>query len=194
MPNPLYFVTSNDYKFHEFNRLFSARSVELKRFSFVVEEVQALDIQQIVRQKVIRAYERLNRPLMVDHSGLAMSALNGLPQGLNNQFWDLLQDRVCDLAKRAGDTAAEIIVVLGFCDGQRILLVEHREVGSMASAPAICGSFHLDRVFIPKGASQTLAEMTDTERDKWSHRTKVADKAIQKLRGTPMGLQLGLHP
>lgn len=194
MASPLYFVTSNSYKFNEFHRIFASRSIELEQFNFVIAELQAIDIHEIVRHKVIRAYERLNRPLMVDHSGLAMSALDGLPQGLNNQFWNLLQGRVCDLARRAGDTAAEIIVVLGFCDGQRVHVVEHREAGSMAPAPAKTGTFHLDRVFIPTGAVKTLAEMTDSERDQWSHRSKVADKAVAMLRGTPLGLHLGIHP
>jgi len=192
--SPLYFVTSNDFKFAEFDRLFSARAVALKRFDHSISEPQAINMHEIVRYKVLVAYQRLGRPLMVDHSGLSMSALNGLPQGLNNQFWDLLQGRVCELAARAGDIAAEIIVVLGFCDGQRIMLVEHREPGSMASAPTPGGTFHLDRVFIPAGASRTLAEMSDAERDRWSHRAKVTDKAIAMLRRVPLGIQIGLSP
>jgi XTP/dITP diphosphohydrolase len=192
MKETLYFVTTNPYKFAEFQRLFARQKVKLEQIDNAIAEIQTFDMAAIIRDKVVKAYAAISRPVLVDHSGLAMAALKGLPQGLNNQFWDVLKDQVCDLATRVGNRRAEIIVHLGLCDGKRIYSVAHRIQGQMALKPASVGTFHLDRVFIPTGCAKTLAEMTEKERDRVSHRTKVVEKAVTLLKGIGLGKQLGL--
>src|SRR5437879_6270474 len=106
---PFFFATSNLYKFQEFARLFAVYGVTLEHVNIAIQEIQTIDIETIARDKLVKAYARLSRPVLVDASGLGMAALKGLPQGLNNQFWDVLKDEVCSLALRLGDDAAEII-------------------------------------------------------------------------------------
>jgi XTP/dITP diphosphohydrolase len=188
----LSFATSNEYKFDEFKRIFSSMNIDLEHFYVDISEIQTIDMEPIIRDKVVKAYSELSRPIIVDHSGLAMKALNDLPQGLNKQFWDVLKDQVCDLAHRLGDDRAEIIVYLGFCDGQKIYSVCQADEGRIAPKPAPVGTFHLDRVFIPKGCSTTFAEMTETERDKISYRKKAAEKLIKVLKDIDYGKKIGL--
>lgn len=189
---PLFFATTNPYKFQEFERLFSRLNVKLEHIDIAIPEVQTFDFETIIKDKVVKAYSSVSRPILVDHSGLGMKALKELPQGLNNQFWDKLKDQVCDLAQKLGDDEAEIIVYLGFCDGQRIYSVSQRDKGRMAPKPATIGTFHIDRVFIPDGSTITLAEMSEVERDKISHRRKVTEKAVELFKKIDFGRKLGL--
>jgi Xanthosine triphosphate pyrophosphatase len=189
----LFFATANLYKFEEFSRLFANYGIELEHYDLAIPEIQNIDMSIILRDKVIKAYEVLSRPVLVDHSGLAMRALQELPQGLNKQFWEILKDQVCELATKLDDRRAEMIVYLGFCDGRRIHSVFHREPGEIAKKPSSEGTFHLDRVFIPAGHTLTLAEMSRSERDKISHRLKVTEKAIAMLHTLPYGIELGLR-
>ncbi len=191
-PQAVYFATSNAYKFQEFERLFGRLGVRLERMDLTIPEIQTFNIDDIIRDKVIKAYAKLSRPVLVDHSGLAMRALNDLPQGLNNQFWDRLKDQVCVLAKKLGDPHAQSIVYLGFCDGQRVYVVSQSDEGRMAEEPFKGGTFHLDRVFIPDRCDITLAEMTDDARDLVSHRAKVAEKAVAMFKSIEFGKTLGL--
>lgn len=189
----LFFATSNLYKFSEFQRLFAFHGLSLEHADIELQEVQSLDLELIARDKVVKAYSTLSRPVFVDASGLAMRALKGLPAGLNRPFWDVLKDEVCGLAARLGDDQAEMMVQLAFCDGKRIYSVAQRDPGRIATSPAPVGSFHLDRVFIPDGCSLTLAEMTTAERDRVSHRAKAVVTAINRLRSIDLGKSLGLR-
>lgn len=188
----LYFATSNLYKFEEFRRLFALFGVTIEQIDLTVPEIQTFNIKTIIEDKVNKAYQSLSRPVLVDHSGLAMKALNGLPQGLNKEFWDVLKDQVCTIADRLGDDRAEVIVHLGFCDGQRIYTVSQQDPGKIARTPAPSGTFHIDRVFIPEGHSITLAEMSEAVRDKISHRRKVTEQAIALFRDIDFGKKLGI--
>src|SRR5687767_10797406 len=93
----LFFATANLYKFEEFSRLFANFGIELEHYDVAIPEIQNIEMSVILRDKVIKAYEVLSRPVLVDHSGLAMRALQELPQGLNKQFWEVLKDQVCEL-------------------------------------------------------------------------------------------------
>ncbi len=189
--NSLFFATHNSYKFQEFHRLFKVMGVNLKHYPISISEVQTFDFEPIIRDKIVKAYAEIRQPVLVDHSGLAMDALNGLPQGLNNQFWHRLQNKVCDIAHNLHNDKAEIIVYLGFCDGRKIHTVFQKDPGKMATTPA-AGDFHLDRVFIPDGSVVTLAEMTETERDKVSYRRKAAEKMVAVFTATGFAKSLGI--
>jgi len=177
-----YFVTSNDYKFSEFERLFAAHGVILDRANIELEEIQTIDIDRIARDKVIKAYAHLSRPVMVDASGLAMYALKGFPGGLNREFWNVLKDEVCTVASKLGDSRAEIVVALAFCDGKRIVSMSKALPGAIAAVPSTTGTFHLDRVFVPAGEIETLAEMSEVKRDTLSHRALVAKDAVVRIK------------
>lgn len=187
----LYFVTSNDYKFGEYERLFRDRSVTLSRKSIGIQEIQTVDFDPIVRHKILSAYQSVTRPVMIDVSGMMLTALSGLPGGLNKQFWHVLKDTVCDLAAKLGSDSAQIVSCLSVCDGFNIHSVEHIQTGRIAPAPTK-GNFHLDRVFIPDGHVKTLAEMSESERDKIGYRAMAADKMVALLKSIRLGQQMGI--
>jgi XTP/dITP diphosphohydrolase len=192
LASPLFFATSNDYKFFEFKRLFAARGVTLEHINLEVQEIQTIDIAAIIKDKVVKAYSKITRPVLVDHSGFSLEALKGLPQGLNKQFWAVLKDEVCEVAAQLGNNRATTIVYLGLCDGRRIHTVVQDTPGLVPPRPAPGGTFHLDRVFVPDGYRITLAEMTEGERDSVPHRAAAADKAVLLLRTLELGRLLGL--
>ncbi len=178
----LYFATTNLYKFTEFERLFKKHGITLIQYDFDIPELLTYDMGVLVRDKLVKAYARLGRPVMVDASGLGMNALNGLPQGLNRQFWEIFKNQPCDLAQKLGDNKAEAIVYLGLCDGFRKHVIVQRSPGTIALAPSGPVVFHIDRVFIPNGATKTLGQMSESERDKFSHRFQATEKAVALIK------------
>lgn len=175
----IYFVTSNDFKFSEYSRLFSACNLTIVRFDFDITELQTLDVQEITRNKVIVAYSRLNRPLIVEHTSLSLEALGGLPEGITKPFWGKLKDHICEIGKALGNQKARMTACLGYCDGKEIWLGEGIVEGSISDVASSTGSFHLDRVFVPDGESITLSEMSDSKRDGLSPRKL----AVERLTG-----------
>lgn len=189
----LYFATSNDYKFTEFERHFADHSINLLRLSNDVQEIQTVDFEPIVRHKVLAAYAAVSRPVLVDVSGMNLNVLKGLPGGLNKQFWEALKETVCDIADKLGDQSAQIVSYLGLCDGENIHQYGFSKPGSIAPSIAPTGDFHLDRVFIPVGETKRLADMTEAERDIHGYRKPAVQGLIDQLRGTRFGMGLGIR-
>lgn len=188
----LHFATSNDYKFGEFSRLFRRAGINLVRFNIDLPEIQMIDIEPIVRDKLVKAYASIGRPVLVDHSGMALHALGGLPGGLNRQFWEVLHGRICQIAHSLGDPSAEILVALGVCDGRSTHVVTQHVRGRIALTPSKQGVFHLDQVFVPAGEAVPLSALSQSRRDTVGQRGKATRRLLRVLKRTTLGRSLGL--
>jgi XTP/dITP diphosphohydrolase len=189
----LLLVTNNDYKSEEYTRLCVDAGLPLDRWDGEIQEIQEIDLQAMARQKVLEAYRWLLHPVLVDVSGMRLNALSGLPGGLNRQFWDILHANVCDLVHTLGDPSAEMVINLALCDGQRIIHAEGSVLGELATHESPIGSFHLDQIFIPAGASSVLSEMVESERDAVGPRGLAVRELVAQIAGTSLGRQLGMR-
>jgi XTP/dITP diphosphohydrolase len=86
----LRFLTKNDYKFSEFTKLIEPSGHVVVKAPFPIDEIQTEDMEALVRDKVAKAFERIKRPIFVDHTGLQFDFLGGFPGGLT----DLQQRRL----------------------------------------------------------------------------------------------------
>lgn len=177
----VYFATSNQYKFEEFSRLFALCKVELRQIVLDISEIQTMDYPSIAEAKSVEAYRQTGMPIMTEVCGIGIDALDGFPSGLNRSFWETLGPKVSTITNAIG-SAAQADVWLSICDGRRIHHQSATSRGRIAHAPSSQGTFHLDQVFIPDGASQTLADMDTTERDFHSYRAKVVPNMAELLR------------
>lgn len=188
----LHFLTSNDYKFLEYERPASKGGLQLIRWAGDIQEIQELDLHAMARHKAVEAYRWLLRPVLVDVSGMRLGALNGLPGGLNRQFWDLLHENICEVVHQLHDPSATMVVSLALCDGQRVHFADAEVSGELALHESAHGAFHLDRTFIPDGCASPLSELPDSERDEMGPRALALSGMIGNLRGTPLGRELGI--
>jgi len=67
----LTFITSSAGKLAEVERILGRRLV---RTSLPLEEIQAIDVEAVVRHKAHQAYARLGRPVLVEETGLTFAA------------------------------------------------------------------------------------------------------------------------
>ncbi|MFG7003076.1 non-canonical purine NTP pyrophosphatase, partial [Burkholderia pseudomallei] len=112
------FMSGNAHKITEVQRILAPVGVDIVPVSKKIEELQTEDVESLVRDKLTKAFEAIGRPLFVEHTGLYLSGLNGLPAGLTQIFWDRLQaDRFADLVAGLGDAKVTAKTILGYCDG-----------------------------------------------------------------------------
>jgi len=189
----LFFLTSNDYKFTEYQRLSSALGLTISRWSGDIQEVQEIDFHAMARQKALEAYKWLLHPVLVDVSGMRLAALDGLPGGLNRQFWNILHNNICEVVHKLGNPKATMVVSLALCDGRKIVFADGEVAGELDTHESGVGSFHLDRTFIPKGSSRVLSELTEAERDSVGPRALALSGLVTQLQGTSTGRELGLR-
>lgn len=176
------FMSGNQHKVNEVQRILSPVGVEVVPVSRKIEELQTEDVERLVRDKLIKAFEAIGRPLFVEHTGLYLSGLNGLPAGLTQIFWDKLEaDRFVNLVAGLGDAAVTAKTVLGYCDGREIRLFHGSIEGTVPLVPAGPTDFQWDCVFVPDGHTKTFAEMGPAK-DAISMRRKALDQFADYLR------------
>ena len=176
------FMSGNEHKINEVQRILDPIGVDIVPVSRKIEELQTQDVHALVRDKLIKAFREIGRPLFVEHTGLYLSGLNGLPAGLTQIFWDRLEARrFSNLVTALGDVKVIAKSVLGYCDGRQMHLFEGAIEGKVPPEPAGPRDFQWDCVFIPDGYTKTFAEM-GTEKDDVSMRRIALDSFAAHLK------------
>lgn len=174
------FVSGNPHKIAECAEILQTVNVEVVPYKYSIEELQTTDEEKLVRDKVLKAFDRLKRPLFVEHTGLHLSALNGFPAGLTQVFWNTLEaERVASLFGRDdSDHAATARTTIGYCDGRVVRFFAAKIDGRIVGVPRGDSTFQWDCVFQPAGYDETFAEMGAKK-----HLISMRRKALEKFAG-----------
>jgi XTP/dITP diphosphohydrolase len=128
---------------------------------------------------------------LADDSGICVDALGGAPGIYSARFASdkdgnasdeannalLLEKLSCVTDRSAHYTAA---IALVYPDG-RTVTAEGYMYGDILESPRGEGGFGYDPLFVIKGESRTVAEMTPEEKNAVSHRKKALEGLLQKL-------------
>ena len=178
-----YFVSNNNHKFSEYDRIFKNHKIALDHLAYDVDEIQTMEIDRIIKDKARKAYARARRDVIVEHASLSLSALNGLPKGFSKPFWSVLINSICEIARGFSDKRVEMTVTLAHCDGKQIRSVSETVQGTIADTVKP-GPYHLDTIFIPNGQLLCLSEMGPKERDRYSSRGKTVAELANLIKSS----------
>lgn len=170
------FLSSNVHKIREVESILGPAGVRVVPIAAKIEEIQTEDVHRLVRDKVLKAFDQTGRPVFVEHTGLQLPGLNGLPGGLTQIFWDRLQaDSFVALVRSTGSRSVIARTVLGYCDSRSVHYFEGEVSGTVPDTPAGDRSFQWDCVFVPDGFQQTFAELGE-KKNEISMRRKALDQ------------------
>lgn len=161
----VYFLTTNEFKIAEAQDYVSRRDVGARHgvdLSVVRQDLQEIldpDIGKIVREKAVGAYACIAHPCVVEHGGLFMDALPGLPGSVGKIVWDAVEDRICDFLRAGDSRGAMVRSYLGYCDGRRVRVYMGETRGRVAERARGAYKFAWDPIFIPEDQSLTYGEM-----------------------------------
>lgn len=160
------FLTKNDHKAAEVGAILMETGFEVIAAKHVINEIQTEDVNMLVRDKVLKAFEIVGRPVFVEHTGLYIDSLNGFPGGLTQIFWDKLKaDKFSELFGSGEDNRLLAKTVIGYCDSMKIHMFEGDIRGRVVDTPRGSRDFQWDCVFIPEGETETFAEMGSRKND-----------------------------
>ncbi len=160
------FVSSNRFKIEEAKAILSPVGITVVPVNIKIEELQTTDTERLVQDKALKAFGRIGRPLFVEHTGLYLNYLNGLPGGLTQIVWDSLQaDRFSELFGRSPDPSVIAKTTICYVDGKGMHIFIGEVGGRIASTPAGNRDFQWDCVFIPEGETKTFAEIGDKKNE-----------------------------
>jgi XTP/dITP diphosphohydrolase len=157
-----------------------------------VEETGSTYLEN-ARLKGMAGAAALDVPALADDSGIEVDALGGRPGPRSARFAgeDATDDRNLQELIRSmkgvpgsGRTARyRCVALLAYPDGREVYAEGVCE-GTLVSKPRGAGGFGYDPIFVPAGWDRTMAELTDDEKDRISHRGR-ALRALRELVGTP---------
>lgn len=191
----LIFATNNQHKVEEMRYAIGDKSdsyrielLSLKEAGIDIDIPEPYDtLEENASEKARTIYSLTKTSCFSEDTGLEVSALNGEPgvksaryAGDNKSFdanIEKLLTRLADNPDRKARFRAILSLIIdgketifeGICEGNII----NDKKGSLG--------FGYDPVFIPNGATKTFAEMDPSEKNKFSHRTKAAEKMVAFL-------------
>ncbi|MCA0969892.1 XTP/dITP diphosphatase [Halobacillus litoralis] len=182
--NKLIIATKNEGKVREFREMFSKYGIEVKSLLDFDEPMD--DIEEtgttFTENATIKAEaisKLLNTPVLADDSGLKVDALDGEPGVYSARYAGLEKNDEKNLQKvldnlkgvpREERTARFVCAAAVARPGEETFVKIGTCEGSIAEEPQGEHGFGYDPVFVPKGASRTLAEHTSDEKNAISHR------------------------
>lgn len=179
----LRFLTTNPGKFCELQALIRSTRYRLLRDATAIHELQTENMDELVRDKTLKAFSVVRRPLIVDHTGLEFDLLNGFPGGLTSVFYDKLQPQgIANLIGKSSNANVTATTLIGYCDGRKLKIFRGKLEGKVALKPRGAGGFQWDTIFIPHGHTKTFAEMGTKKKNEISMRRLAFDKLIAYLK------------
>jgi XTP/dITP diphosphohydrolase len=178
------FLSANPFKIAEVKDILEPQGIDAVAVDHKIDEIQTTNVEALLRDKAIKAYQHVGRPLFVEHTGLYTDALNQFPGGLTQVFWDTLgADRVAALFVALGNQRVIAKTHIGFIDGKTIQIFEGAVSGIFANEPRGSRDFQWDCVFVPDGHKQTFAEMGSEAKNKISMRRQALDAFAAAVAG-----------
>jgi non-canonical purine NTP pyrophosphatase (RdgB/HAM1 family) len=177
--NKITIVTGNPGKVAEL------QAIVLGKLDFVmqdldIDEIQSLDLEKIVKDKAFRAYSMLKAPVIVDDVSAGLASLNGLPGPFIKFFNKQLgPEALYKLANYSKDNVT-VTCMAAYYDGKKFIIGTGVISGTIVAPRGING-FGFDSVIVPNGQVQTMAEMSEDQKNTISHRALAFKSLLSQL-------------
>jgi len=194
-------ATANTHKVIEFQRILNELLPDLElvaasQFPGVpeVEETGSTFAENaLIKARAINEFTNL--PALADDSGLVVEALNGAPGIFSARYAGLpandkanvvkLLNEIKELDKSLLGAKFECAIALVDKSEDLELVVDGQMPGQVIKEVRGENGFGYDPIFVPQGLTKTSSELTDSEKDKISHRGIALRKMSQILKQLP---------
>ena len=171
----LFFVSSNENKFEEAERILSHLGLQINFFKTTLEEIQSNNLNDIAKQKAINAYELVQKPVIIEDDGLFIDPLNGFPGPYSSYVYDTIGNKgIMKVLENSQVRDAKFVSIIAYCDNDYGVKLFESSIPGKISSVIEKGGWGYDPIFIPDGESKTYANVSD--KDKFSHRSAALTK------------------
>ena len=174
------FVSSNRDKFREVEEILRPLGIHAHWSRRTLPEPQADRLEPVVRSK-LAALPDDGRTYMVEDSGLFLEGLGGFPGVYSAYVYRTVGlGGLLKLLERR-PRGAVFRTVAGVRTARSTWWVGGESRGTIARALRGDGGFGYDPIFVPTGARRTFAEMSLSEKNRFSHRGQAIRRAGARL-------------
>ena len=184
------FATNNVHKLKEVKAILGARYqvLSLTDIGFKGELPETHEtLEENALEKAEYLFEKFPFPVFSDDSGLEVEALHGRPgvhtahyAGDRNATKNM--DKVLSELVGKENRKAQFRAVVTYIDGEHTQQFEGIIKGKISVQKCGTAGFGYDPIFIPKGHTQTFAELDPDVKNTMSHRKRAIEKLAQMLK------------
>ena len=182
------FATGNPNKLKEVNEIAKDFDIEfiLPNEGFNPEE-NGKTFEENSLIKAQEAYRVSNCMTLADDSGLCVDALNGAPGLHSARYAGSQNEKISKLLRELENVQnrlARFVCCMTLLDNNGEILYQEKGIceGSIAQNPSGTHGFGYDPIFIVKGYNATMAELSEDEKNKISHRSVALRNILNKLK------------
>lgn len=190
----IYLITSSDGKIREFQRIIPS----IKSYKLELDEIQSLELNNIIEHKLKSAASKLKNGnvdfdyILVEDTSLFIDSLNGLPGPFVKFFLQSIKNEgICKIVNSYSENlGASAKTLIGLIDKEgKMHFFEGQILGTISKEPVGENGFGWDKIFIPKGAKKTFAQMSLEEKNNYSMR-KIAIEKLASFLATVLNSDL----
>ncbi|OGE08998.1 hypothetical protein A3A60_02310 [Candidatus Curtissbacteria bacterium RIFCSPLOWO2_01_FULL_42_26] len=171
-------VTSSVYKLSEINEILGTNH---KVSKLDIPEIQSLDLDEVIENKAKSAYEKVKKPVLVEDVSFEIKILKGLPGTFIKFFLKTLGTEGTVALVKGKNTTTKVTAAAAIYNGKNLKIFKGIVHGTLSPKDHGKFGFGFDKVFIPRGYKQTLAQMPPSLKNKISHRAKALKKVLAFL-------------
>jgi len=187
----LIFASNNRHKLEEISKIvgnaFTILNLKQANCEGEIPET-GTTLEENALQKAHWVYSRTHKNCLADDTGLEIDALNGAPGVYTARFAgddcspeDNIQKTLRLMKDKTNRRACFRTVIACIIDGEEYLF-EGMVEGEIATEKMGDGGFGYDPIFIPKGFSQSFAQMPLDQKNSMSHRGRATAKFVEFLK------------
>ena len=186
MKKQIVLATSNPHKVEEINAIVTDFEFILPPKDFdPVENGETFDQNSYIKAKEANRLSGLLT--LADDSGLCVDALNGEPGIHSARYEQTAQkriDKLLNVMKNIKNRKAKFVCAMTLIapNGDTIAQVRGECHGEIDKTQKGQNGFGYDPIFIVDGYDKTMAELTEDEKNKISHRAKALEKILEYLK------------
>jgi XTP/dITP diphosphohydrolase len=189
-------ATGNAGKIREFAALLAPLAIEVlpqSQFTPVGADETGLTFVENAILKARHAARAARLPAIADDSGIEVDVLDGAPGIYSARYAGVGASEADNLAKLRSEVARVpegqrtaryhcALVFMRFELDPSPIVCQARWDGMLLDAPRGDGGFGYDPIFLPQGATQTVAEMPLDQKNRVSHRARALAMLVNELR------------
>ncbi len=178
----VYFATGNIHKFNEARVVLAEHELAAAMLRMKGVEIQSDSLVEIAGTSALGAFKQAHLPVIVEDAGLFIDALKGFPGTYAAYVYKTIRNEgVLKLMTNLLNRQATFRSAIAYCDDASgaVKCFEGEVQGKITTGQRKTtgqSAFGFDPIFQPDGSSKTFAEMTLTEKNRFSHRAKALKK------------------
>lgn len=173
------FVTTNKHKFKEARDILKSYPVKLSRLDMDYEENHDENIEEIARGAAKKLADKLNKPIVLEDTGLFFEAYNNFPGAFPKFVINSIGFKGIFKLLDGESRKAYFKTAVAFCEpNSEPILFEGIMKGKITDKIHNKNKDEMpyDKIFIPRGKTKTISGMTLEEKNSFSQRAKAFKK------------------